>query len=215
MIRSRYMALVAVLTAACTTPTPSPTISGAATPLVSALATPLPSTASSAPIVSAAAAQACTTSDLSISVTNTGVAAGNVGGYLRFLNTAAVPCYLQGPPTLTAVTADGAMVSAKVSTVVGTPFPALRRAPEVVLTPGESAFAAYGGTDNPGSAEATCPPAYHTFRVAPPGDSTTVDLPAYNTGLAQDQPSCFGIEVTVIAPEALVQQYNDLSSLHP
>jgi len=165
--------------------------------------------------VTAAAIGPCRAADLAISVTNTSGGAGNIGGYLLFENTTARACTLRGAPTLTAETAAGAVTQAPVRLVVGTPFPSLTQAPLVVLEPGDHAFAAYGGSDNSGTTTATCPPPYHTFRVAPPGDAAGVDLPAFNTWLGQDQPSCAGIEVTAIAPASLVEQYTDLSSLRP
>ena len=165
--------------------------------------------------VTATAIGPCGTADLAISVTNTGGGAGNIGGYLLFENATAQACTLRGAPMLTAETAAGAVTQARVALVVGTPFPSLTQAPLVVLQPGEHAFAAYGGSDNSGTTTATCPPPYHTFRIAPPGDAAGVVLPAFNTWLGQDQPSCAGIEVTSIAPASLVEQYTDLSSLRP
>jgi hypothetical protein len=49
--------------------------------------------------------------------------------------------------------------------------------------------------------------------VTPPGNTVSVDLPAFNAWLDQDQPSCAGIAVTVIAPATEVEQFNDLGSL--
>jgi hypothetical protein len=157
----------------------------------------------------------CRTADLLVSVTNTGGAAGSIGGYLLFENTTAVACTLQGAPTFTAKTAAGATTRARVAAVVGTPFPSLTLPPLVIMEPGDKAFAAYGGSDNSGSAAATCPPPYHNFQVTPPGNAIGVDLPAFNPWLNQDQPSCVGIGVTVIAPASEVEQVTDLSSLRP
>jgi Protein of unknown function (DUF4232) len=157
----------------------------------------------------------CRTADLLISVTNTGSGAGNVGGYLLFENTTAEACTLQGAPTLTAVTVAGAATRVRFAATTGTPFPSLTQPPLVILEPGDKAFAAYGGTDNSGSGTATCPPPYHTFQVTPPGNTISIDLPAFNAWLGQDQPSCAGIDVTVIAPAGEVEQFNDLSSLRP
>jgi hypothetical protein len=156
----------------------------------------------------------CRTSELSIGVTNTGGGAGNAGGYLVFVNTGGVVCSLQGPPTLVATTLAGLATEARTSATVGTPFPTLSAAPTVVLLPGDRAFAAYGGSDNPGNA-ATCPPPYHTFRVSPPGDTAGVDIPALNVWLGRDQPSCSGIEVTMIAPSAALADILDVNHLHP
>ena len=123
---------------------------------------------------------------------------------------------LQGAPTLTAMTATGAATRARFAVVVGTPFPSLIQPPLVILEPGDKAFAAYGGSDNSGSVTAICPPPYHTFQVTPPGNTISVDVPAFNSWFAQDQPSCAGIEVSAIAPASEVEQVNsNLSSLRP
>lgn len=173
----------------------------------------IPSSATAAP--SAGASRACRTANLRITVTNTEGGAGNIGGYLLFENTSAEACTLQGAPSLTAVTASGAAAQATVAATTGTPFPDLGEPPLVILGPGGRAFAAYGGSANAGSTTATCPPPYHTFHVAPPGDPVGVDLPAFNAWLGQDQPSCVGIAVTAIASASAVLQVNDLSSLRP
>ena len=201
-------AAVSVLLVACAAPnaTPSPAPSRTDTEVPGLTES---TTESTPPLV------ACRTADLRIAVTNTEAAAGNVGGYLLFENTTAATCTLHGAPSLTAATASGATTQARVSQTTGTPFPSLSQPPLVILRPGDRAFAAYGGTDNAGTPSATCPPPYHTFHVAPPGDPAGVEIPAFNTWLGQDQPSCAGLEVTVIAPASLVRQYDDLGSLRP
>ena len=181
--------------------------------MASPAASPASTRGASSP--SAVAIGPCRTADLLVSVTNTEAAAGNVGGYLLFENMTAEACTLRGTPTLTAVTVAGAATRARFAATVGTPFPSLTQPPLVILEPGDKAFAAYGGSDNSGSVTATCPPPYHTFQVTPPGNTISVDLPAFNAWLDQDQPSCAGIEVTVIAPASEVEQFNDLSSLRP
>jgi hypothetical protein len=159
------------------------------------------------------AVEACAMRDLSIVVTNTTAAAGNVGGYLMFTNRSASPCTLEGAPRLVALTAAGAPTVAHVERNVGTPFPEVNPA-LITLAPGDHAFAAYGGSDNPGS-NATCAPPYHLFQVSPPGDTATVDMPAFNASLGQDQPSCAGLSVTVIESAATADEYIDLAHLHP
>ena len=156
----------------------------------------------------------CRTTDLSIGVTNTGGGGGNAGGYLVFLNTGGAACSLQGAPRVLATSAEGLATEARTSATVGTPFPSLSGAPTVILLPGERAFAAYGGSDTSGSA-ATCPPPYRTFRVSPPGDTAGVDIPALNVWLGADQPSCSGIEVTMIAPSEALADILDVNHLHP
>lgn len=151
--------------------------------------------------------------DLSIVVTNTTAAMGNVGGYLMFTNRSAGPCTLEGAPKLIAATAAGATTLARVVRNVGTPLP---DADPVLITlaPGDHAFAAYGGSDNPGD-KPTCGPPYHLFQVSPPGDPATVDLSAFNASLGQDQPSCAGISVTAIVSAVVAAEYIDAADLHP
>lgn len=156
----------------------------------------------------------CSTADLAITVTNAGGGAGTVGGILRFRNVSRSACTLTGVPALVAVTAAGALTTARYDATVGTPFPMLADPPVVSLAPGDSAFAAYGGGDNPSNG-GTCPPPYHSFRVSVPGDSTAVELPAFNEWLGTDQPSCAGIAVTAIASQAAVEPYVDLSTSAP
>lgn len=197
---------LAVLAAACSGTPAASTVGGSQ---------PLPSATRGVASPSAVAIGPCRTADLLISVTNTGAAAGNVGGYLLFENTTAETCTLQGAPTLTAETAAGATTRAAVAAIVGTTFPSLAQPSLVILEPGDKAFVAYGGSDNSGSVTATCPPPYHTFQVTPPGSTIGVDLPAFNSWLDEDQPSCVGIDVSVIAPASEVEQFTDLSSLRP
>lgn len=204
-MRTRPLVVLALLAAACSG-TPAASIAGGPGLFPAWTTDPTPSLA---------AIRSCRTADLRITVTNTEGGAGNVGGYLLFENATAEACTLHGAPSLAAATASGVATQARVAETTGTPFPSLSQPPLVVVGPGDRAFAAYGGTDNSGSTTATCPPPYQTFRVAPPGDPASVDLPAFNAWLGQDQPSCFGIAVTVIASASAVEQVNDLSSLRP
>jgi hypothetical protein len=198
-----WISQVVLLFACSSTPPP-------ASPLATTSGTPTP-----VPNATQGVGRSCETKDLSISVTNTSAGAGNVGGYLRFVNSSKLPCSIQGAPSLTALTAAGAATAARVSATVGTPFPSLAEPPLIILSPGADAFAAYGGSDIPADDSSTCPPPYRTFHVAPPGSSSGVDLRAFNVWLNQDQPSCAGIAVTVIASAVEVNQYTDLSSLRP
>jgi hypothetical protein len=133
-------------------------------------------------------------------------ALGTVGAWLRFLNTSRTTCTLHGWPTLIAVTAAGAETTARDTQGGGGGgmwFPGVTGVPTVTLGPGEDAFAAYGGGDNPFGAS-TCPAPYHVLRIAPPGSDTFVSLPAYNADYGQDQPACVGIEVSQIVPASAV-----------
>ena len=151
--------------------------------------------------------------DLSIVVTNTTAAMGNVGGYLMFTNRSAGPCILEGAPNLIAFTAAGLPTVASLRRNVGTPFPDGNPA-LITLASGDHAFAAYGGSDNPGD-KPTCGPPYHLFQVSPPGDTEIVEISAFNASLGQDQPSCAGISVTPIESAAIAAMYIDATDLHP
>jgi hypothetical protein len=204
-MRRYVLLLVGAFTMACSTVTPS------TAPPIETLPSPVPPTHVSTS--SGTAAGPCRTRDLSIVVTNTSAAAGNVGGYLMFTNRSAGPCSLEGAPELVAWTAAGAPTEARVERTVGTPFrdvnPAL-----ITLAPGDHAFAAYGGSDNPGD-RPTCGPPYHLFHVSPPGDTEGVDVSAFNAWLGEDQPSCVGIAVTVLESAAIAEMYIDVTDLHP
>ena len=167
------------------------------------------------PAASTATASApCTPGQLQISVVDSSAGLGTVGAWLRFLNTSSTTCTLHGWPTLIAVTASGAETTARDTqggVGGGMWFPGVTGVPTVTLEPGEDAFAAYGGGDNPFGAS-TCPAPYHVLRVAPPGSSISVSLPAYNAAYAQDQPACVGIEVSQIVPASAVTV---LLPLHP
>ena len=190
---------------ACSNPTPS------ALPPIDTPSSQLEPT--EGPSSNGTAAGACATDDLSIAVTNTTAAMGNVGGYLMFTNRSASPCVLEGAPELTAFTEAGFPTVARVERNVGTPFPDANPA-LITLAPEDHAFAAYGGSDNPGERPA-CGPPYHVFHVSPPGDPAVVEMSAFNTSLGLDQPSCAGIAVTPLESAAVAAEYIDLMDLHP
>jgi hypothetical protein len=187
--------------------------------VVAAACTSQPVNISSAPAApaasrGAASAEPCRSQDLTISLTNSGGGAGTAGGYIAFRNTSTAACTLQGAPTLEAVTAGGEVTRARVSEATGIPFPDVSAPPIVVLLPGDIAFAAYGGSDNPAGALA-CPPPFHTFRVTPPGGTKAIELAAFNAWLNQDARACAGIAVTYIDSAHDVGQTTDLGSLRP
>jgi uncharacterized protein DUF4232 len=201
----RGVLLVGAVAMACSTPLPS---ASQTTEPVSSTRRP-----TAQPTSDGTAVGACEVRDLSIVVTNTTAAMGNVGGYLMFTNRSAGPCALAGAPKLIALTAVDAPTVARVELNVGTPFPDAH--PQVIiLAPGDRAFAAYGGSDNPGD-KPTCGPPYHLFHVSPPGGSEGVDMSAFNASLGQDQPSCAGISVTAIESAATAALYIDQTDLHP
>ena len=144
----------------------------------------------------------CTTGQLRVSIVDSGAAAGTVGGWLRFVNAGSDACAMRGWPTLVGVNASGAQTRAReVPAVLGSPT--LQQAPNVVLEPGQDAFAAFAGGDNPAGAANTCPPSYATLRVTAPGASGSTTLSAWGPGMGSDLPACSGIEVSAVVPRSL------------
>ena len=164
-------AVVAVLgVAGCGTGSGAP---GAGAPGASASETGAPGTSAPPP------GPACTTSQLTITLTRKGAAVmGEVGGYLKFTNRGPA-CQIGGWPGVTAVTAAGrtiAAVRARHGMMLGgwqyaPPLPVLR------LAPGAAAYAVLAAGDH--SARTTRPcPAVRWLRVTPPAGSGHVTLSA-------------------------------------
>ncbi len=160
-----------------------------------------------APDASATKPPACMTSQLEITTTNSAVAAGTVGGYLRFLNSSSQACTLHGWPAVIGVTGTGMLTVAR-DVAAALTFPRVSDPPTVSLNPGDDAFAAYAGGDNPGQPLGSCP-SYHTLRVTPPEGATQVTLSAFNPYFGHDLPACAGLETTMIVPAV------DLTLLQP
>jgi hypothetical protein len=147
----------------------------------------------------------CKTADISVDVESPGFGAGNIGAWLRFTNTGGVDCDVQGFPTLSGIASDGTATQARHSNAVMT-FPTLTEAPLVVLEPGDSAFAAFVGSDKPPAGAPSCPPAFKTLSVAPPGETETLSVSAWNDWLGAYQPSCRGLLVTRLVSAAAVDR---------
>jgi hypothetical protein len=160
---------------------------------------------------STAAAGACTSGDFAISAVDSFAGLGAVGGYLRFENVGTESCVLTGWPNLVGVTVGGSRAIATHSTAI-LDYPPDAGMPDVIIAPGESAFAGFQGGDNPTGDARTCPPSYRTLEVSAPGTTKTVSISAYNAWLGQDLTSCSGIEVTPVIAQDLVPS---LSSLRP
>jgi Protein of unknown function (DUF4232) len=147
----------------------------------------------------------CTTSQLEIRLVHSGVAAGTVGGYIRFTNRATAPCRLSGWPILAAIAADGTSTIAvhDRSTMFG-PRPTIKGIPVVRLRHGEKADAVFVTSDNPGPGATRCPPPYRHLRVTPPGNSRSVLVSAWLPAYAQYLPACTRIEVSMVVPASAV-----------
>jgi Domain of unknown function (DUF4232) len=123
---------------------------------------------------------ACTTSQLTITLTRKGAAVmGEVGGYLRFANSGRATCQIGGWPAVTAVTAAGRTITAARAwhgMMLGDwqyapPLPVLR------LAPGAAAYAVLAAGDHSARTTRTCP-VVRWLWVTPPAGSGHVTLSA-------------------------------------
>lgn len=201
--------LFSALVGGCGTTQPAASPAPSASSISSAVATTAEPTESPTPTASVAAA-ACASADLVITALDSGGGLGTVGGWLRFQNVGSEPCTLTGWPQVVGVTAGGARTTAG-HAIALLDSPVLSSTPVVVIAPGESAFAAYAGGDNPTGSASSCPPPYHTLDVTAPGTTKSVSVSAYNAWLGQDLPSCVGIEVTPVMGASLMPSLSTLA----
>ena len=140
---------------------------------------------------SAAGVDACATSRLKISLTNTGALAGQAGGYLKFTNDSGTPCRMSGWPAVTALKATGQ--ATRLRHLQSSMFGAWQyTAPPRVVTlqPGDSAYAVVAADDRPAGDNTRCPAPYVRLRVSPPGDSGNVIISAWLPGAVSYLPAC-------------------------
>ena len=140
---------------------------------------------------SAVGVDACATSRLKISLTNTGALAGQAGGYLKFTNDSGTPCRMSGWPTVIGLTAAGQ--ATRLRHMQSSMFGAWHYAappPVITLHPGESAYAIVAAVDKPTQVNGHCPASYARLRVSPPGDSGNVTISAWLPGAVSYLPSC-------------------------
>ena len=140
---------------------------------------------------SAADTGACVTSQLKISLTNTGALAGQAGGYLKFTNKSGTPCRMTGWPAVTGLTASGQATHLRHLQL--SMFGAWHYSappPVVTLQPGDSAYAVVAADDKPAGNSTRCPAPYARLRVSPPGDSGNVTISAWLPGAGSFLPSC-------------------------
>jgi Domain of unknown function (DUF4232) len=178
-------AACALTLAACgSTPAPGSVPSAAGSPGPSSLAP------QDTPSGSATAA-ACTSAELTITLTHTGALGGQAGGYLSFTNDGTTTCQLTGWPTVVAQTAAGSATTLKHahSTMFGAwqePSPLS----VVTLQPGGSAYAVVVSDDHPAGTSTNCPASYVRLRVSPPGSSASRVVSAYLPGAEIYLPAC-------------------------
>jgi hypothetical protein len=190
--RSHTVTVCALAAAACglaMTACGSQSSPGAASPTATT-ASPAVSTASPGS-PSPASLGACVTSQLGISLTDTGALAGQAGGYLKFTNESGTPCRMSGWPAVIGLTANGQATPLRrlQSTMFGawhyTPPP-----PVVTLQPRDSVYAIVAADDKPAGSATSCPAPYVRLRVSPPGDSANVTISAWLPGAGSNLPAC-------------------------
>ena len=140
---------------------------------------------------SAAGADACVTTQLRISLTNTSALAGQAGGYLKFTNDSSTTCQMSGWPAVTGLTATGQ--ATRLRHMHSSMFGAWHYTappPVVTLKPGDSAYAIVAADDKPAGSNTRCPAPYARLRVSPPGDSGNVIISAWLPGATSYLPAC-------------------------
>jgi len=160
---------------------------------------------------SAVGVDACATSRLKISLTNTGALAGQAGGYLKFTNDSGTPCRMSGWPAVTALKAAGQ--ATRLRHLQSSMFGAWHYTappPVVTLQPGDSAYAIVASDDRPAGDNTRCPAPYVRLRVSPPGDSGHVIISAWLPGAVSYLPACPSVNGS---PTAGTSTITTLSSL--
>jgi Protein of unknown function (DUF4232) len=190
--RSRTLVVCALAAATCglaVTACASPGSPGAASP-AGTTASPAGTTASPGS-ASPASMASCVTSQLEISLTNTGALAGQAGGYLKFTNHGSTACRISGWPAVTGLTAQGqATPLRRVQSTMFGAWHYVAPVPVVTLQPGESAYAVVAADDKPAGGASSCPAPYVRLRVSPPGDSQDVTISAWLPGAGSYLPAC-------------------------
>ena len=194
----------------------SPAAPSTGTSAASAKSPDSPSAASDAPSPagnssSPASISACPTSQLGVTLTNTGALGGQAGGYLKFTDEGRIPCRMTGWPGVVAVTAAGTATTAEHAQ--STMFGAWRYAPPlpvVVLKPGDSAYAVVAASDEPVGSSTHCPAPYVRLRVSPPGYPDHVTISAWLPGARSYLPACTAIDGS---PTAVISAITTLSQL--
>jgi hypothetical protein len=158
----------------------------------SAPTSPATPTATPPSTLAVATVASCGSSQVQVTLTHTGAAAGTVGGFLTFTNHGSKPCKLTGWPQVTAITKAGkaTKVAHASDTMIGgwtyaTPVPVL------VLAPGHSGYAVLESSDVAINAT-SCPPPYTRLKVTIPGGSAASALSAWLPGADAYLPSCLG-----------------------
>ena len=160
---------------------------------------------------STASVDACATSQLKISLIDTGALAGQAGGYLKFTNDSRTSCRMSDWPAVVGLTAAGQATALRnlPSTMFGA-WHYTSPPPAVTLLPGDSAYAVVAADDHPAGSSTRCPAPYVRLRVSPPGDSASVTISAWLSGARSYLPSCSSAKGS---PTAGTSTITTLSSL--
>jgi Protein of unknown function (DUF4232) len=174
-----------MLTACGSQPAPGTAAPATTTASASASATATPGT------LAPASGEACATSQLKVSLSNTGALAGQAGGYLKFTNQSQTPCRMSGWPVVVAVTAAGTATPLQHarSTMFGA-WHYTAPPPVMTLKPGDSAYAVVESDNQPAGNSTDCPAPYVRLRVSAPGDSGNVTVSAWLPGARSFLPAC-------------------------
>jgi hypothetical protein len=202
------LAACALGMAACGVASSGPGSAGSAPSSPAAGSTPSSPAPGSTPSAgtSPAGTDACTITQLQVSLTHTGALGGQAGGYLRFTNDSTTACQMDGWPAVIALTGSGKATTLKhaQSTMYGA-WHVPATLPAMKLQPGDSAYAVLAADDQPAGA-ASCPAPYVRLRVSPPGSSGSVVVSAWLPGAGTDLPACAAVngsptgEVSAITP---------------
>jgi Protein of unknown function (DUF4232) len=160
---------------------------------------------------SPASVGSCVTSQLEISLTNTGALAGQAGGYLKFTNDGSAPCRMSGWPAVVGLTAQGkAMPLRRMQSTMFGAWHYTAPPPVITLQPGDSAYAVVAADDKPAGDNTSCPAPYVHLRVSPPGDTGNATISAWLPGAGSYLPACTSADGS---PTAGTSTITTLSSL--
>jgi hypothetical protein len=168
-------------------------------------------TATSPGSPSAVGVDACVTSQLKISLTNTGALAGQAGGYLKFTNVSGTLCRMSGWPAVIGLTATGR--ATRLRHMQSSMFGAWHYTappPVVTLQPGDSAYAIVAADDKPAGDNTRCPVPYVRLRVSPPGDSGHVIISAWLPGAVSYLPACASASGSATAGTSTITMLSSL-----
>jgi hypothetical protein len=156
-----------------TTPRPSTTGAPTSTPPATKPTTPTTATATTVPTTSAPATSTasgrCHSNELTLSLGNPDIAAGNVYVPIVLRNSSARSCAVAGYPGVSLLDAAGAMIGTPATREPGFPAHAVR------LAPGQAASTAIH-TANQGIAPGGCWPPSSRVRVFPPNELDALEV---------------------------------------